>query len=169
LTSRIGVTGHQVLPDDVVPTITSTFCSVLDAAAAGTVISCLAAGADQLLATIAIDHGFGLEVVVPCADYESSFAREQLPRYHSLLEVAESVTRLEYSAPSEDAYLAAGQTIVERCDLLVAVWDGLPAKGKGGTGDVVEFARSCGRQVRIIWPTNVPATEREIRRHRPEL
>lgn len=155
MTTRIGITGHQVLPASVVPTIESAFRSILDAEATGTVISCLAAGADQLLATLAVAHGFDLEAVVPCRDYESSFAPEQLPPYRALLDAAESVLTLGFLEPSEDAYLAAGKEIVERCELLAAVWDGLPAKGKGGTGDVVEFARACGRPVRVIWPAGV--------------
>ncbi|WP_319452832.1 MULTISPECIES: hypothetical protein [unclassified Mycobacterium] len=155
MTTRIGITGHQALPASAVPTIESVFRSILDAEATGTVISCLAAGADQLLATLAVAHGFGLEAVVPCRDYESSFAPEQLPSYRTLLDTAESVLTLGFPEPSEDAYLAAGQEIVERCDVLAAVWDGLPAKGKGGTGDVVEFARACGRPVRVIWPAGV--------------
>jgi len=155
VTIRIGITGHQALPASAVPTIESAFRSMLDAEATGTVISCLAAGADQLLATLAVSHGFGLEAVVPCRDYESSFAPEQLPSYRMLLDAAESVLTLGFPEPSEDAYLAAGKEIVERCDVLAAVWDGLPAKGKGGTGDVVEFARACGRPVRVIWPAGV--------------
>jgi hypothetical protein len=35
---------------------------------------------------------------------------------------------------------------------LLAVWDGKPARGHGGTADVVAAAREQGRTVRVIWP-----------------
>ncbi len=35
---------------------------------------------------------------------------------------------------------------------LFAVWDGQPARGYGGTADVVTRARDRGRPVRVIWP-----------------
>jgi hypothetical protein len=40
---------------------------------------------------------------------------------------------------------------------LVAVWDGQPAAGKGGTADIVDYARRHGIEVRIVWP---PGTSR---------
>jgi hypothetical protein len=55
-------------------------------------------------------------------------------------------------APSEDAYLAAGKHIVDRAGLLVALWNGKPAAGKGGTGDIVAYARSQGRPVVHVHP-----------------
>ena len=42
-------------------------------------------------------------------------------------------------APSD--YLAAGCRVAALADLLLAVWDGEPARGRGGTADVVAFAR----------------------------
>jgi hypothetical protein len=35
---------------------------------------------------------------------------------------------------------------------LCAVWDGLPARGYGGTADVVAYARQHGKPVHVIWP-----------------
>jgi hypothetical protein len=37
-------------------------------------------------------------------------------------------------------------------ELMMAVWDGQPADGHGGTGDVVERARALGRPVTVVWP-----------------
>jgi len=36
--------------------------------------------------------------------------------------------------------------------MLVAVWDGQEAASKGGTGDVVGYARDRGVDVRVVWP-----------------
>jgi hypothetical protein len=152
MTSRIGVTGHRNLPADAVPEISSRFRSVLDIAGSGTVISSLAAGADQALSTLAIARGFDIEVVVPCAGYDETFSPDEIEEYRSLFAAAIAVTTLDFAEPSEHAYMAAGKAIVDSCDLLVAVWDGLPARGYGGTGDVTDYAHACGRPVRVIWP-----------------
>jgi hypothetical protein len=39
-----------------------------------------------------------------------------------------------------------------QADELWAVWDGRPARGYGGTADVVARARDSGIPVRVIWP-----------------
>ena len=54
--------------------------------------------------------------------------------------------------PSEAAFLAAGRLVVERSDVLAAVWDGKPARGSGGTADVVDYAKELRREVVVIWP-----------------
>jgi hypothetical protein len=41
---------------------------------------------------------------------------------------------------------------VDRSDVLLAVWDGRPARGFGGTGDVVAYARRRGVPVEVVWP-----------------
>ncbi|HEY1620682.1 MAG TPA: hypothetical protein VGG25_23870 [Streptosporangiaceae bacterium] len=42
--------------------------------------------------------------------------------------------------------------MIRGADELWAVWDGQPARGYGGTADVVAHARSKGIPVRVIWP-----------------
>jgi hypothetical protein len=39
---------------------------------------------------------------------------------------------------------------VNDSDVLIALWDGLPARGKGGTAEVVEYATALGKPVLII-------------------
>jgi hypothetical protein len=39
-----------------------------------------------------------------------------------------------------------------RAEQLWAVWDGQPARGYGGTADVVSAARAIGLPVQVIWP-----------------
>lgn len=42
--------------------------------------------------------------------------------------------------------------LVGMADRLLAVWDGKPARGFGGTADVVAYARRVGVPVDVIWP-----------------
>jgi hypothetical protein len=44
----------------------------------------------------------------------------------------------------EAAYEAVGRFILDRCDVLLAVWDGKAARGRGGTGEIVALARARG-------------------------
>jgi hypothetical protein len=47
----------------------------------------------------------------------------------------------------ELAYLAAGVRVVELADVLFAVWDGKPARGTGGTAEIVERAMAIDTPV----------------------
>ncbi len=147
----VGITGHQAIPDEARDHIVSVLTEVAEAHRGGEVVSSLAAGADQLFVTIALAHDFALRVLIPSADYESTFDAAGRAGFEELLGRARSVIRLAYAEPSEEAFMAGGVAVVDRCDLLIAVWDGEPSRGLGGTADVVEYARDQGREVRIIW------------------
>jgi hypothetical protein len=41
---------------------------------------------------------------------------------------------------SNAAYVLVGESIVEKADILIAIWDGEQGKGPGGTAHVVEMA-----------------------------
>lgn len=116
-------------------------------------VTSLAAGADQRFAEMALSRGGKLYVVVPSSGYESSMAsREDRSRFRQMLSAASTVERLDYPRPSEEAFFAAGRRVVDICDVLVALWDGLPARGVGGTADVVSYAQSVGKSVDVVWP-----------------
>ncbi len=50
------------------------------------------------------------------------------------------------------AYHEATARTVERCDVLLAVWDGRPGAGVGGTASAVEYADRLGKPVVICHP-----------------
>ncbi len=54
--------------------------------------------------------------------------------------------------------MAAGRAVADRSDLLLAVWDGAPAAGLGGTADIVRYAEERGKAVEIIWPEGARRT-----------
>jgi hypothetical protein len=154
--TQIGVTGHQRLPAEAIDYAVRGIRNILATAQAPLVgMSSLAAGADQLFATELIAAGGQLHVVVPAAGYESTFSGEDTARYRDLLGCASDITNLPYDEPDEEAYDAAGLWIAERCDLLIAVWDGEPARGLGGTANAVAHAMRLGRTVQILWPKGV--------------
>lgn len=105
-------------------------------------VTSLAIGADTLFAEIILELGGSLEVVLPFSDYEERFEEGQdRLRYRELLGRAESVAVLEREGTDEEAYYAAGKRVADLSDLLILVWDGRPAAGLGGTGDIAAYAR----------------------------
>ena len=156
--SRIGITGHQNIPAVALPRVEAWVRDLLARPGDGglTGIGSLAAGADQLFARCVLDLGGRLEIIVPCVGYETTFAAaEDRAGYDAMLGAAVSVRRLPYPAPSNEAFMAAGVAVADDCDLLIAVWDSLPAQGYGGTADVVHYARGIGRPVTVVWPEGV--------------
>ena len=115
-------------------------------------ICSLAAGADQLAAEVILELGGEVEVVLPCDRYASTFNSEALTKFNRLLSRAMAVTVLPFPEPSESAFLAGGLVVVERSQRILAVWDGLPAHGLGGTADVVMYAQALNRPVDVVWP-----------------
>jgi hypothetical protein len=155
--TALGVTGHQTIPPSAREVLVSAIQDILrDADSPLQAFTSLAAGADQMVATELLRAGGRLHVIVPSRNYEQTFAAgEDLACFRSLLEAAHAVTRLDYAEPSEEAFLAAGKSVVDNCDVLLAVWDGKPARGLGGTADVVRYARDTGKAVSIVWPDGI--------------
>lgn len=149
----VGVSGHQGLPEQARDWIRDHIRSTLEPLAEPVGVTSLAVGADQLFADVVVELGGRLHVVVPSADYDSTFrVPEDLERFRHHLDRAMIVETLHYPAPTETAFLAAGQRIVDIVSLLVAVWDGRPAHGSGGTADIVSYAIRSGTPVEIVWP-----------------
>jgi hypothetical protein len=101
-----------------------------------------------VFAEVALEMKGDLEAVIPFPDYERTFTNEpDLARYRLLKAASKRVEILPDSATEDEAYLAAGRRVTDLSDLLVAVWDGEPARGLGGTADVVNYAASIGKRI----------------------
>lgn len=142
-------------------------------------VSALAPGADQIGASAALEPTdvspkWQLHAVLPFAQscYAKLLAaalREQevvqedidaavaalgdlTDKAHSVLELAdwqpggESLLTQDWQSRR---YGTIGQMLVRQADLLIALWDGNPGRGRGGTADVVSEARRSG--VPVIW------------------
>ena len=93
-----------------------------------------------------------LEVIVPAARYRDGLPESAHDAYDALLSAASTVDRLGYIESTEDAHMAASRAMLDKADHLFAVWDGKPARGYGGTADVVAEARQRAIPVTVIWP-----------------
>lgn len=153
--SRLGITGHINLTRETAELAARAIRRALSGYPAGelTGVSCLAAGADSIFAEAVLDAGGTLDVIVPAAGYREKAVRpDHADRFDELISRAASVRVLPYREPDPAAYQAASEVLVSSCDRLLAVWDGQPSAGGGGTADVVRQARSRGVPVEIIWP-----------------
>ncbi|WP_084328084.1 hypothetical protein [Intrasporangium oryzae] len=116
-------------------------------------VSSLAEGADRLVAREVLAlPGTTLSVVlpVPVEDYEGDFETEESrSEFERLLARADAVEVMPPAASRDTAYVAQGRWVVDHSDVLVAVWDGRPARGPGGTGKIVAYAAANG--VPLLW------------------
>jgi hypothetical protein len=160
---KLGATGHRDVPSNARGSIVKTLGEILAAEARrGDLVgyTSLAEGADQLFARMLIEVHGELRVIVPSAGYEKTFGddRRALQQYRELLQSARRVEHLPFDRPTEEAFFAAGKRVVDCCDRLIAIWDGGPARGLGGTADVVAYAAKTGKAVSVVWPAGVSRT-----------
>ena len=86
---------------------------------------------------------------IPEADYERDFSteesktefRELLDRalYVKMARLPEGDVWKADGEPRNEQYARAGAMIVDHAQILLAIWDGLPARGTGGTQQQVEW------------------------------
>lgn len=153
--TRIGGTGHQGLPPETARLVDHALRDYLAGQAARDLlgVTMLGPGADQLFAKAVLDVGGLLQVVIPAAKYRNGFEDEDAKRrYDALLDKATYSQRLDHVESTEEAHMAGGRAVVDAAEVVVAVWDGQPARGLGGTADVVAYALQRGVPVEVIWP-----------------
>lgn len=176
----LGVTGHRILAEPAkiragvrrgIQRISETF-----AGHALTVLSALAEGADRLVAKeVLATPGALLVAVLPVApaDYLTDFASAaSRQEFLNLIGRAHEVVELPPQSNRNAAYESAGDYVLSHCDVLMAVWDGRAAQGRGGTGAAVARARE--KQIPLVWikagnrkpgtmkPTSLGAAQGEV-------
>jgi hypothetical protein len=151
---RIGITGHSKLSGGTAALVADAMREVLAEAGRPIVgVTCLARGADQLFARAVLDAGGQIEVVLPASDYrQRKVTPDNAVAFAELISTATTVTTMPFEQSNREAYMAASEHVLAGVDAMVAVWDGQPADGHGGTGDVVAAANERGVPVTVIWP-----------------
>ena len=130
-------------------------------------VSALASGADQWVASEAVNLGFELQAILPFdqQEYLKDFTdKSDADAYLELLGKASAILELDGRVriddsgkrkPDSQSYEAVGRALLNQTDLLIAVWDGQDAKGRGGTGQIVREALQNG--IPVVWiPWNSP-------------
>ncbi|MEY9874244.1 hypothetical protein ABH931_003738 [Streptacidiphilus sp. MAP12-33] len=158
----LAVTGHRDLTDQTAQLVRAELRKLLVARAAeGPLVglSCLAAGADTIFAEELVEAGGALVVVLPARDYRASRGEaSHAPSFDRLVSAAVEVHELQYPEVSHEAYQAANEVLLSRADVVVAVWDGQPPAGPGGTGELVRLSHEAGVEVVRVWPDGAERT-----------
>ncbi len=130
----------------------------------------VAAGADLRAAEVARDMDIPVHVLLPTP--ESMFGEDFRPdfedewkRAKALIDEARqrvgggTIRVAEGDNARPDCYHEANLQLLKSCDVLVAVWNGEPVEGKGGTAEVVEEAERLGIPVTVINPARFGSVE----------
>ncbi|WP_431981554.1 hypothetical protein [Streptomyces qinglanensis] len=151
---RLGITGHRGLSAEVERTVRDALDAELRQYGPTELIgvSCLADGPDTWFAEAVLDSGGRIEVVVPAAQYREGLPGSHHATYDELLARAAEVHHTGMGESTSQAHMTGSEILVGLVDRLVAVWDGQPARGHGGTADVVGYARRTGVPVDVVWP-----------------
>jgi len=154
----LGVTGHRnfATNDERLAAIARGVCEgirVQHPQASFVILSGLAEGADRLVVKVAqATLAAELTAVIPLPDdlYMKDFATPtSVAEYQDMLKAAQKVIRAPLLAPTEEVteygeprnhqYAWQGAFIADRTHILIAIWDGAPARGTGGTAYVVDW------------------------------
>ena len=156
----VGFSGHRQLADTAsAAAVIKQALETLRSEAHGEwiALSSVAIGSDQLFVQQARASGLSWHAILPLprAEFAKDFSPEEWTMVEATLTQAEHIRVISENGTREDAYLDCGMETVNGADVLLVVWDGQPARGKGGTADVVEYAKSIGKPVLVIDSTTL--------------
>ena len=136
----------------------------------------LAAGDDQemVLETVLADLDARLEVALPLPvnDYLEDFKTEDSKEEFRCL-LARARASDIWNAPAElereEAYERAGRYVVDRCDAIIAVWDGEKSGGRDGTAEIVGYAQEQGVPIAWVHTAGGPPVSYALENKRAEV
>ncbi len=156
----IGVTGHRHLRDADLPRYRAQIIDFFELlrqrypATPLRVITALAAGADRVVAQIALERGYEIVVPLPLepADYERDFP-ESVAEFRGILQrlspqqvfvwpraaTTNESGWCESQAERDHQYRAVGAFVAQQSHILLAIWDGVMNKTSAGTSAVVSL------------------------------
>lgn len=102
-------------------------------------ITGMARGVDQIAARVAVKEGVGVRCYFPFKHNMSDFEK-------SIIERAET-TRFEYDKYVPQCYIDRDRRIVDDCDVLLVIWDGVKT---GGTYYTYRYALNRGKKMEIF-------------------
>jgi hypothetical protein len=116
------------------------------------VLTPLAEGADRIAAEVAHERGIPTIVLLPMPQqlYQRDFEGQSLTEFHQMLELGECIELpilsdlteadvLDHGEGRDMQYAQLGAFLAAHSHILLAIWDGKPSDGPGGTGNVVRF------------------------------
>lgn len=136
---RIAVTGHR--PErlkDQQEEVKKWLSEQLNKYDCTEAISGMAQGADQIFAQAAIEKNIPL---ICCYPYRKNFFHQEEQK---ILNKAEDIKFISEAYTGNRVYWFRDKYMVDNCDLLLAVWDGIKA---GGTWLTINYAQKIGKPI----------------------
>jgi hypothetical protein len=150
----IGFTGHRNLADE--PKCRKLIYDFLaEKKTAQSELLCgiasVAEGGDLLFAESCIALNIPLRILLPLPkeDFHKDFDSFTWSRAEQVLSSAISVEVVGNNGSRDECYYECGLETVQQSQLLLALWNGEPAQGLGGTEQIVDFAKLVDRPV--VW------------------
>src|SRR5271155_306982 len=150
----IGFSGHRRLadPGKVLAALEGELRKLHEQAARQLIgLSSPAIGGDQrfLRACRTVGIPYEVRLPFPAEEFSKDFDPPDWQTALDLQKTALASREGEMKGGHPEAYLDCGLEIVDECDLLVVVWNGLKAAGVGGTEEIVDYARRLQRP--LVW------------------
>jgi hypothetical protein len=154
-TVAIGFTGHRHLPDEsksraCILKFLQDFKSRTNKTVYG--VTSAAAGGDLLFAESCIQLGLSIRILLPAPkeQFREDFDAATWSRAESVMQRAISVEVIGCGQTKEERYYECGAETVQQSEILLALWDGKPSQGLGGTEEIFTYAKNQGRPVAWI-------------------
>lgn len=159
---KIAVTGHRdiMISEELINSINLTLEDLIDQFNESDIylLSPLAKGSDQLVAKLAKRFS-RVRLIVPLPlsideylyDFDSDDSKQQ---FLELLKIADDTLQLTAVQDHQMAYHNLGEYLVNECDCLLAIWNGIYSNKIGGSGEVVKMAINANKPV--YWIYNKP-------------
>ncbi len=111
------------------------------------VISGMALGWDQELATAALALGIPLWAAIPFDGQEKAWPEESQEKYHDILQAAHSVTVVCEGGYAPWKMQKRNEWMVDKATKMAALWDG----SAGGTANCIRYAQKMGKPIDNLW------------------
>lgn len=166
----IGVTGHRNINEICTQIIENQLEKLEEEYFIETVYSPLAEGADRIVAKFFIDlkgksKDKTTKIIVPLPFnkeiYKTTFEDDNSnEEFKKLLDATYTCYELNNTYDQKEIkqnadtrnmlYKNVGEHVVENSDIIVAIWDGKPSNGVGGTAEIVEYAKKKNKIILYI-------------------
>ncbi len=146
----LGVTGHRSVRSDM-PRATALAASYLRVIEPTVVLTGMAIGWDQAVAEACVHLGIPFRAYLPGDWQASRWPPAVRQRYEELLWMADSSVMCCTGPYDPQALQIRNMAIVDDCDLLLAMWNGMHL---GGTWNAIEYAterRAVPRRMVNAW------------------
>ncbi len=155
-----GITGHRKLLDlHRLENLIQDALNILSAEYTfHSIVSPLAEGADRMVANKLI-YDYYCKLITPLpferTEYEKDFSADSKVEFESYLTISSSIYEVSSlkDHSREECYFRVGEEVLNKCDILIALWDGKASKGLGGTGDIVAYALKIKKPILHIHTT----------------